>query len=459
MERMHGALVDYFRCPEHFVRFELGGELSGASGFFQFGQGTICYGRCASAFPARHSTDSLHDAAQDVQCEGERLRLPFDLSHVVENLRRERYSAHARTSWKTILCRRASGKAYYCLRPLLPLAVRKPLQRAYLRGWDKLSFPHWPVDCTVESIIERTMVLALLAGRLDRMPFIWFWPHGTPSCTMMTHDVEAVPGQQFCAELMHLDDAYGIKSSFQIVPEGRYKVSESFLNSIRNQGFEVNIHDLNHDGRLYQERQEFLRRTQKINQYAKAFQALGFRAGAMYRNLEWYEALEFSYDMSVPNVAHLDPQRGGCCTIMPYFIGNILELPLTTIQDYSLFYILGEYSTQLWKQQIALLLQKHGLISFIIHPDYLLATEAQRVYAELLHYLCQLRSERQTWIALPREVDAWWRMRSQMQLVPAGGTWRIEGPGKERARLAYAILAGATLSYQIDQDSCSAQPE
>jgi hypothetical protein len=102
----------------------------------------------------------------------------------------------------------------------------------------------------------------------------------------------------------------------------------------------------------------------KINRYAKAFQAFGFRAGAMYRNLDWYEALEFSYDMSVPNVAHLDPQRGGCCTVMPYFIGNILELPLTTTQDYSLFHIIGDYSTKLWKQQIKLVLQKHGLISF-----------------------------------------------------------------------------------------------
>ena len=38
---------------------------------------------------------------------------------------------------------------------------------------------------------------------------------------------------------------------------------------------------------------------------------------AVYRNLDWYAALEFKYDMSVSNVAHLDPQRGGCCTSSP----------------------------------------------------------------------------------------------------------------------------------------------
>ena len=75
----------------------------------------------------------------------------------------------------------------------------------------------------------------------------------------------------------------------------------------------------------------------------------------MYREQEWFDAFDFSFDMSVPNVAHLEPQRGGCCTVMPYFIGDVLELPLTTTQDYSLFHILGDYSTTLWKRQIRLI--------------------------------------------------------------------------------------------------------
>ena len=86
------------------------------------------------------------------------------------------------------------------------------------------------------------------------------------------------------------------------------------------------------------------------------------------------------YDMSVPNAAHLEPQRGGCCTVMPYFVGDILELPLTTIQDYSLFHILNDYSTTLWKEQIRLIRQNHGLISVITHPDYLTGEREREVY-------------------------------------------------------------------------------
>ncbi len=51
------------------------------------------------------------------------------------------------------------------------------------------------------------------------MPFIWFWPDGANGCAILTHDVEAEPGRDFCETLMDLDDEYGIKASFQLVPE------------------------------------------------------------------------------------------------------------------------------------------------------------------------------------------------------------------------------------------------
>jgi hypothetical protein len=91
--------------------------------------------------------------------------------------------------------------------------------------------------------------------------------------------------------------------------------------------------------------------------------------------------------MSVPNVAHLDPQPGGCCTVMPYFIGNILELPVTTTQDYTLFNILDEHSTELWKRQIELIMENYGLMSFIVHPDYIVAPSKRRIYEELLSHI------------------------------------------------------------------------
>ena len=75
------------------------------------------------------------------------------------------------------------------------------------------------------------------------------------------------------------------------------------------------------------------------------------------------------------------------------------------------------------------------------------------VYKELLEYLAQLRSERNVWIALPGEVNDWWRDRRRMTLVRSGSTWCIEGPGSDRARIAYASLHGDSVTYRVAESS------
>jgi hypothetical protein len=218
-----------------------------------------------------------------------------------------------------------------------------------LRGGEKKSFPSWPVDRTVDQLLEKLLALAMKARRLERIPFIWFWPEGQKSCAILTHDVEGS-----------------------------------------------------------------------------------------------------SYDMSVPNVRHLDPQGGGCCTVMPYFIGNVLELPVTMTQDYPLFNIFSDDSLDLWQQQSSLITENHGLLSFIAHPDFILEERARETYAGLLVHLARLRRQREVWTALPKEVDRWWRERARMTIVGEAGRWRIEGPGRERARLAHACLAGDKITYTFE---------
>jgi len=297
------------------------------------------------------------------------------------------------------------------------------------------------------------MLLLLEARAVDTVPFIWFWPEALPACAIMTHDVETLSGRNFCSRLMDVDDAYGIKSSFEVVPEGKYAVPHTLLNDIRERDFEIDVHDLDHDGHLFSDRELFLRRAERINRYGREFGAAGFRSAVLYRNVDWFGALDFAYDMSVPSVGSLEAQRGGCCSVTPFFIDKILELPATTVQDYCLFHMLDQYSINLWKRQIALISNKHGLASFIVHPDYVFEPRALDTYRALLGYLADLRSEEKIWIARPREVNQWWRERSQMRLVPRGDGWEIEGPGKERARIAYASLEGNQLLYRVESPS------
>jgi len=90
------------------------------------------------------------------------------------------------------------------------------------------------------------------------------------------------------------------------------------------------------------------------------------------------------------------------------------------------------------------------MASFITHPDYLREYRARLAYQELLAHLARLRLDGTIWCALPREVDQWWRERSQMRLRRHNAGWQIEGPGHERARLAYAYLDGDRLCYSLE---------
>ncbi len=446
---MNQSLSDYYRLPAGTLGSTATDKAIGNPGFFRIGPKSVCYGRSSSAVTRDIKDSDRFDVSKLVHFEGSTVHLPFDFDEVIGNLRRERYETRLMPNLEKMSSREWVRRTYYAVRTLLPVFVRRHLQKLYFRDWKTRGFPSWPVDFTVDTLHEELLRLSMEATGMKRVPFIWFWPEGASNCLIMTHDVETSAGRDFTSQLMDIDESYGIKASFQVIPEERYEVSNQYVCQIRSRGFEFNIHDLNHDGHLYQKRDEFLRRAKRINEYILRYNARGFRAGAMYRVLDWYDAYDFSYDMSVPNVAHLEPKRGGCCTVFPFFIGKILELPLTTTQDYSIFHILGDYSIDLWKTQLDLIRQRNGLMSFIAHPDYLVDVRARRVYESLLEHLRQSIVEEKIWTALPGEVDQWWRARKQMKLVQSGSQWEIEGAENKRARIAYATIDNGRLVYEV----------
>jgi len=432
---MNKLIVEHYRCPEFCTNSvpERDFLLGVTSGVFEPYFRLLCGTAGGRPMASEETASQLLAKAETT----------------IRGLRYERYVSERDRN----LVRPPLAALYYFFRPLLPRAIRKHFQRIYFTGWDTLSMPQWPVDTTVDDLLAQLLLGVLRSrGTAKRIPFIWFWPDGAPSCAIMTHDVETPAGLRHCTALMDIDARFGIPAAYQIVPESRYHVSASFIDEVRKHGFEVNVQDLNHDGLLFRNEREFHWRAEKINAYARKFRARGFRAAALYRNHDWLKALRFEYDMSVPNVAHLDPQKGGCCTVLPYFIGDILELPVTTIQDYSLFHILNRYSLDLWKWQIELIRKKSGLISFIIHPDYLTSTPAKSVYRGLLSYLAELRTHEQLWITTPGEVNDWWRQRARLRMVTDGTRWRIIGPGSERARVAYAEERMGQLAFVLQDD-------
>jgi hypothetical protein len=445
---MNQAFIRHFRCPESLVKLEfLPDQVETKDGYFKFGPDIICYGQ--SPLASDRPDAPLSDALTSSHMDGDTCRLPFNPTEVAENLRFERYENKVESSrWKD-----AVRATYYTLRPAFPVAFRRHLQRFWLRDWEKRIFPRWPVDRSVDQMFEKIMYLAAQSRPGLEIPFIWFWPEGRTGCAVMTHDVESAPGLEFISNLMDMNDSFSIKSSFQLIPDARYVVTPEVLASIRGRGFEANVHDLKHDGHLYDSHEKFKQSAKKINTFVDQFDSKGFRSGALYRNQAWYSEFKFAYDMSVPNVAHLDPQRGGCCTVTPYFVDDILEIPVTMTQDHTLFNILESYSLDLWQEQMDLIMRQHGLISFIVHPDYIQTSRARDTYIQLLSHLSEMRAQRGLWIALPGDVNTWWRQRDNMQIVQKNGQWKIEGAGSDKARIAYATIRNNSLSYRIAEAS------
>jgi len=384
---MHRAFLEHTKCPPSFVQ-KVESSLHGeAEGFFGLGKMRL-FGRADGQVTHSTYTRDLPQVDELVSRNATSVHLPFEPTQIIDNLRLEKYAGAVNgksTYWTDQ--ESLTRKIYYSLRPLLPVPFRRILQRIALQDWASIPFPKWPVDTTVEDLMNWLFEIALQASGEKEIPFIWYWPKEHLSCAIMTHDVETGEGQDFCKAILKIEAEYGFKSAFQFVPETRYVISEQMIEAVRQAGNEVCVQGLNHDDKLFSSEETFRSRAKIINDYGRKWGAKGFRSPIMYRNQAWYDALKFSYDMSVPNVAHLDPQRGGCCTVFPYFIGDVLELPLTTIQDYAVYHFVRRDPLELWKQQIDAIRAKHGLVTFIIHPDYTTEESKQEMYLRLLDLL------------------------------------------------------------------------
>lgn len=430
---MQKSITEYYKLPENYLTIRTSEPENGKNNFFHLNS-ILCFGKSEQPETSSSITDD--------NC----ISLSTDLDSIIDNLRLERYAA----SENRMFYKNSYIGLYYKIRPYIPDYLRHRLQKFSMRNWDKIAFPHFPVDTTVEDIFESIFIKLLKHNSNKPIPFIWFWPEGKKGCLLMTHDVEEEAGLNFCREMMDIDSSFNIKSSFQIVPEKRYKVTAEDIKSFYDNGFEVLLHGLNHDGRLFSTKDIFLERIKKIHNYAEQWGINGFRSPIMYRNLNWYEYFNFKYDMSVPNNANIEPQKGGCCTVMPYKIAGLLEIPLTTMQDHPLYYYLNDYTTKLWQKQAGIILKKYGLLSFSIHPDYTIPAKAKENYKRLLAYLAELKNSNDLWQALPCKINDWYNARSSMKLINKNGHWEISGDRTGKAKIAFISLEGDNLVYTVE---------
>jgi peptidoglycan/xylan/chitin deacetylase (PgdA/CDA1 family) len=305
-------------------------------------------------------------------------------------------------------------RMYYFLKPVLPRVLTRVLRRMYSNPEKINSNIQWPIEPRYVNFLWETMAQLLQVMPNHELCIKPFWPGGFRYALVLTHDIESNAGQGFVRAVADLEEWFGFRSSFNFVPEG-YPVDMALVDELRQRGFEIGIHGLTHDGKLFNSRAKFERGAKKINRYLRDLGAVGFRAPLTIRNPEWMQSLnmEIEYDLSFFDTDPFEPIPGGTMSIWPFFLGHFVELPYTLVQDYTLTSILSETSPRIWLEKIDFIQAYRGMALVNTHPDYLRNETTLSIYREFLQ---NIKDRQESWNALPQEAAAWWCARADGRL-------------------------------------------
>ena len=305
---------------------------------------------------------------------------------------------------------------YYLLKPLMPRRLQLALRRCYAVYLRRKHRDVWPID-----------------ERAAKAPEGWpGWPDGKRFALVLTHDADTARGQDRCLQLMKLEKSLGFRSSFNMVPR-RYGVVPRLRNILVENGFEVGVHGLYHDGKYFESREEFSERAGLINHYLREWCAVGYRSPSMLHNLDWIRELNIEYDSSTFDTDPFEPQPDGVCTIYPFTVSGTdrekgyIELPYTLPQDFLLFVVLRQRDIRIWKEKLDWIARNGGMALLNTHPDYMLfdggtqggETYPAEHYREFLEYV-KSTYEGQYWHALPKDVARY--MQDQKIAEPSSET-------------------------------------
>jgi hypothetical protein len=305
-------------------------------------------------------------------------------------------------------------RAYFRAKPFLPRGFRWLLRRLRAPLLMRRSAGIWPIDPA--------------AGE---KPADWIgWPDGKQFALIFTHDVESEWGLAKARQLAELEMSHGFRSSFNFIPEGSYADPLELRKWLETNGFEVGVHDLNHDGHLYESRESFSEKAKSINGYLGKWGAVGFRSGFMLRQLDWLHDLDVLYDASTFDTDPFEPQPDGSHTIFPFHVRpapgvrgrGYVELSYTLPQDSTLFLLLREKTPVIWKRKLDWIARHGGLALVNIHPDYIDFSDdgsppsyscyPVALLKEFLDYV-RLQHGGAFWNPVPKELALWFRDQTE----------------------------------------------
>jgi peptidoglycan/xylan/chitin deacetylase (PgdA/CDA1 family) len=337
-------------------------------------------------------------------------------------------------------------RLYYQVRSFLPIWVRPLLHQIAGNRQVKDKLLGWPVEDRWVRFLFRTLKAVLQNQQESRSEYLHFWPYGKRFAFVITHDIESAAGQAFVRNLADLDEKHGFRSAFNFVPKG-YTIDYALMNELKERGFEVGVHGLKHDGRLFSSRAIFEKRAHQINHFMHEFEAKGFRSPLTHRNPEWMQSLNIEYDSSFFDSDPFEPISGGTMSIWPFQMGRFVELPYTLVQDHTLMSTLGEKTPKIWLEKVDFIRNYCGMALINVHPDYQRNPEYFAIYEE---FLWQMRQENGYWHALPKELAAWWKKRSAINLDGSVNDIQTRLPGATFGKIG--VTKENNLEFELEND-------
>jgi len=298
-----------------------------------------------------------------------------------------------------------------------PVKIRNLLFHALTSIQKDPGWPNWPIEKSVEFV--RHLYIKSIALRLKkRIPYVSFWPYKKKFAISITHDCDTSSSFKNMEKIREIERKYGIKSCWNIL-SNKYAIDKNILKTLQREGCEIGLHGYNHDNKTpFLEKELMIKRFANASEIIKEFGIKGFRSESLLRNHKFLNFLAdyFEYDSSTCDTDIMSPVavRSGACTIFPFFIRNMVEIPITLPQDYRLIKLkkTKQQMLDIWKNKIDFIRQANGAAVLLTHPDtHIFGNDRYLdVYEDVIKYLASFRDG---WIATTNELSVWWKERSK----------------------------------------------
>lgn len=238
---------------------------------------------------------------------------------------------------------------------------------------------------------------------------------GKNSCYVVTHDVDTPQGLARAGSIKKMEEKYDVESAWY-VPTRHFSLDSGMIKDLANHS-EVGVHGAQHSGNLIsmpsQKLFRLLYEAKQLLGKISGSSVKGFRSPLLQHNstiLEQLKKAGYSYDTSIPTWEPKHPQTMstfGIGTVFPLVLNNLVEIPVSTVQDHQLLYVLGltpKKTLAEWCSFMTIIKEIGGCSVLLSHPEYgLFDSENISMYEDFLGYIS---SDSDGWITTPAKLAA-----------------------------------------------------